>query len=387
MNKTLSAYAHTRAEIDLDALAFNLRQVRNLVGKEKKVLAVVKANAYGHGALGIARELETLGVDFLGVAFLEEGIHLRECGIQQPMLILGGIFPFHIEDVVRFNLTPAIYDIQLASLLDAEGKRQSKKIPVHVKIDTGMNRIGVPSEEAEVFFTRLRDFEHLEIEGVLSHFSSAHVRDKASRSFTDVQIERFKNILKRMHASNIRPPLLHMANSSAIMEGIMPELTMVRAGLMLYGAYPSRDLQSTIALTPVMTLKTRVIQIKSLPVSSPISYGRTFHTQRESRIAILAIGYGDGYHYRLSNKGKVLIRGREAPIVGAVCMDLAMIDTTDIPEAQVGDEAVLFGCQGEANISVEDVAALADTISYEILCGISSRVPRLYKKQGKCIET
>jgi alanine racemase len=386
MNKSLPSHCHARAEIDLDALAFNLMQVRGLVGKEKKILAVVKANAYGHGAAHIARTLEALGTDWFGVACLDEGIHLRESGVKKPILILGGISPLHIESAYASNLTPVIYDYKSAFLINALGEKQKKTLPVHIKIDTGMNRLGVPYEEAADFFSRLRDFGHLEIEGVLSHLSSAHLSDRNSQEFSDLQRERLKRILEILKQYAITPSLIHMANSSAIMKGMVTESNTVRAGLMLYGAYPSRDLEKTIALRPVMTLKTTIMQLKSLPVTSPISYSRTFHTTRQSRIAILAIGYGDGYHYRLSNRGRVIVHGHEAPVLGSVCMDLTMVDVTDIPEAREKDEVVLFGQQGGTGISVEEVAEWAGSIPYEILCGISSRVPRLYVKEQSLLD-
>ena len=369
----------TRAEIDLDALSFNLNQIRSLVGKEKKILAVVKANAYGHGIVPIARELDSLGVDSFGVAFLEEGIQLRKAGVQKPIILLGGIFSSQIESVFAFNLTPVVYDLRLAHFIEEEGKRCQKKLPVHIKIDTGMNRLGVPYDEVKEFFVNIRNFDHIEPVGLLSHFSSAHLRDSNSRKFTEDQGKRFKKAVKIVQNLNFDIPLFHMTNSAAIIEGIMPELNMVRVGIMLYGASPSSDLEDTIHLKPVMTLKTSIIQIKTLPPSSFISYGRTFCTKKRSLIATLAIGYGDGYNYRLSNRGKVLIQGKTAPIVGSVCMDLTMADITDIPEAKAGDEVVVFGCQGEKTVSLGEVAQWADIIPYEILCGISSRVPRIYK--------
>jgi len=369
----------TRAEIDLDALSFNLNQIRSLVGKEKKILAVVKANAYGHGIVPIARELDSLGVDSFGVAFLEEGIQLRKAGVQKPIILLGGIFSSQIESVFAFNLTPVVYDLRLARFIEDEGKRQQKKLPVHIKIDTGMNRLGVPYDEVKEFFVNIRNFDHIETVGLLSHFSSAHLRDSNSRKFTEDQSKRFKRAVKIVQNLNFDIPLFHMTNSAAIIEGIMPELNMVRVGIMLYGASPSSDLEDTIHLKPVMTLKTSIIQIKTLPPSSFISYGRTFCTKKTSLIATLAIGYGDGYNYRLSNRGKVLIQGKTAPIVGSVCMDLTMADITDIPEAKAGDEVVVFGCQGKNIIPLGEVAQWADIIPYEILCGISSRVPRIYK--------
>jgi alanine racemase len=386
MAKTL-AHSPTHAEIDLDALAFNVAQVRRLGRKQKKILAVVKANAYGHGAIGIARELEALGVDFLGVAFIEEGIKLRKAGIQKPILILGGIFPFHVKKIFTFRLTPVVFDLALARALDAEGKRQNHALPVHIKIDTGMNRLGVPFDQTEKFFTSLQSVNFLKVEGVLSHFSSAHLRDKESRNFTADQTKKFKKSLSLIRGLHFEPPLIHMANSSAIIEELIPDFTMVRAGLMLYGAYPSDDLKDThLSLKPVMSLKTHVIQIKTVPPETPISYSRTFYTKKESLIATIAIGYGDGYHYRLSNRGKVLIHGKKLPLVGSVCMDLIMADVTELPGVKPEEEVVLFGRQGEVTISVEEVAQWADTIPYEILCGISSRVPRIYKKGGSMFE-
>ena len=384
--KTL-AHSPTQTEIDLDALAFNVAQVRRLGGKGKKILAVVKANAYGHGAIGIARELEALGVDFLGVAFIEEGIKLRKAGIQKPILILGGGSPFHVKKIFTFRLTPVVFDLALARALDAEGKRQNLVLPVHIKIDTGMNRLGVPFDQTEKFFTSLQSVNFLKVEGVLSHFSSAHLRDKESRNYTANQTKKFKKSLSLIRGLNFDPPLIHMANSSAIIEELIPDFTMVRAGLMLYGAYPSDDLKDThLSLKPVMSLKTHVIQIKTVPPETPISYSRTFYTKKESLIATIAIGYGDGYHYRLSNRGKVLIQGKKVPLVGSVCMDLIMADVTELPGVKPEEEVVLFGRQGEVTISVEEVAQWAYTIPYEILCGISSRVPRIYKKGGTMFE-
>jgi alanine racemase len=225
------------------------------------------------------------------------------------------------------------------------------------------------------------------VEGVLSHFSSAHLRDKESRNYTADQTKKFKKSLSLVRKLNFDPPLIHMANSSAIIEELIPDFTMIRAGLMLYGAYPSDDLKDThLSLKPVMSLKTHVIQIKTVPPETPISYSRTFYTKKESLIATIAIGYGDGYHYRLSNRGKILIQGKKLPLVGSVCMDLIMADVSELPGVKPEEEVVLLGRQGEVTISVEEVAQWADTIPYEILCGISSRVPRIYKKGGTMFE-
>jgi alanine racemase len=386
MSRELTSLHPTTATIDLDALAFNLHQVRTLLGKAQKVLAVVKANAYGHGAVPIARELEAQGVEFFGVAFLEEGVRLRRAGIRRPILILGGTDPSESEEVLSFELTPVVYDYTTASALEAEAKRQGKTIPIHVKVDTGMNRLGVSGAEAGDFFARVRSLGHLRVEGVLSHFSSAHLIDDESLTFTQLQARRFKEVVEQLAAGGVCPQCLHMANSSAVLGGALPESSLARVGLMLYGAYPSRELGRKIPLRPVMTLATKVIQVHSLPAGSPISYSRTYVTTREHRIATLAVGYGDGYPYRLSNRGEVLIHGQSAPVVGSVCMDFTMVDVTAVPETKVGDQVVVLGSQGEARIAVEEVAERAGTIPYEILCGVSSRVPRHYLKAGQEVD-
>lgn len=383
MARTFSSLHPTDAVIDLDALAFNLRQVRTLLGKAQKVLAVVKANAYGHGAVPVARELEAQGVEFFGVAFLEEGVQLRRAGIKRPILILGGTGPSESGEVISSELTPVVYDYAIACALDAEASKQGKRLPVHVKVDTGMNRLGVGGAEAGDFFARLRSLEHLEVEGLLSHFSSAHLTDEESLAFTDLQVRRFKEVVAQLAGAGLCPQCIHMANSSALLGGVLPESSLARVGLMLYGAYPSQELGRRIALRPVMTVSTRVIQVHSLPAGSPISYSRSYVTSRELRVATLAVGYGDGYPYRLSNRGEVLIRGRVVPVVGSVCMDFTMVDVTSVPETEVGDQVVLLGNQGEACITVEEVAERAGTIPYEILCGVSSRVPRHYVKAGR----
>lgn len=381
--KSLNLFS-TWAEIDLDALAFNFNQVRNYAGKDKKILAVVKANAYGHGLEMISRELESLGVDFLGVALVKEGIQLRKAGIKKPILVLGGVLPFQIEEVVNFKLTPVVIDLQSANLLEAEGKKQKQSIPVHIKIDTGMNRLGIPWQKAKEFFTYFKSLKHLELEGVLSHFSSAHLSDRASQKFSTEQMKRFREVLSILRKLNFNPPLVHMANSAAVIEGLgTEEFNMVRAGIMLYGSYPSEELKSRIELKPVMSVKSQIIQIKDLPYHSPISYGRTFYTKKKSRIAVIGIGYGDGYPFRISNRGKVLIKGEKVPLVGSICMDLMMADVTQLAEVKSGEEVVIFGEQGKVSITVEEMANWAETIPYEILCGISSRVSRVYKKGGE----
>lgn len=386
MTRRLSSLHPTTAVIDLDALAHNLQQVRTLLGKDQKVLAVVKANAYGHGAVPVARELEARGVEFFGVAFAAEGMHLRRAGVRRPIVILGGTMPWESEEVLSFDLTPVVYDYAVACSLNAEAKKHGRILPIHVKIDTGMNRLGVAGPGAGDFFDRLRALEYLEVEGMLSHFSSAHLRDEQSLAFTAEQTRRFKEMATQLAARGACPHCIHMANSAALLAGALPESSVARVGLMLYGVYPSREVERRLALRPVMSVSTTVIQVRALPSGSPISYGRSYVTDRELRVATLAVGYGDGYPYRLSNRGEVLIHGRFAPVVGSVCMDFTMVDVSSVPETRVGDRAVLLGIQGDVRITAEEIADRAGTIPYEILCGVSARVPRHYLKEGKEIE-
>ena len=375
----------TTALIDLDALSFNVDQLRAMVGTGKKLLAVVKANAYGHGAIPVARELELLPIDYLGVAFWEEGMQLRKAGIKKPIVILGGIFPEHAGMVFSHNLTPVVYDRGVLLALEAEGKARQQSIAVHIKIDTGMNRLGICIDQIPTFLEQWKKLPHVAIEGILSHFSSAHLKDEESEAFTEKQAGEFRKAVGMVEELRGTLPLTHMSSSSSIIHGLMRELSMARVGLLLYGVHPAKGLGPAIPLKPVMTLRTKILQIKSLPGSSPVSYGRTFRTRRPSMIATIGVGYGDGFCHTLSNRGRVLIRGKTAPVVGAVCMDLTMVDITDISGSSVGEEVVLFGRQGKQQLTVEEIATQAGTIAYAVLCGVSTRVPRIYVKNGKVI--
>ncbi|HNR12028.1 MAG TPA: alanine racemase [Thermodesulfobacteriota bacterium] len=369
------------AEIDLDALAFNVTQVSSLIGKKRKILAVVKANAYGHGAVEIARVLESLSsIEYFGVAFPEEGIHLRQAGIRKPILILAGILPEHVESMYEYQLTPVIYDLDTVTYLEDEGRRRQQSLAVHLKVDTGMNRLGVSPGGAENFLVRWKQFQAVHLEGILSHFSSAHLKDEESEAFTRKQVEEFRQVASLLEGHLGVNLLVHMSSSSSLMKGLAPELSLVRLGLLLYGADPTRGQGPEIPLKSVMTVKTRILQVKRVMAGSPVSYGRTFCTGRETTVATIGIGYGDGFCHGLSNRGCVLVHGKRAPVVGAVCMDLTMIDVTDIPKVRPGDEVVLFGHQGNACLPVEEVASQAGTIAYAVLCGISGRVPRLYRR-------
>ncbi|MDY6856566.1 MAG: alanine racemase [Thermodesulfobacteriota bacterium] len=373
----------TVAEIDLDAFRFNYIQIRNRVDINTRILAVVKADGYGHGALFLSKELEELGVDLLGVAICEEAIALRKAGIKIPIIILNGIFKGQVEETFEYKLTPVIYDLHTARSLSDRGKSLNRKIKVHVKIDTGMGRVGILPEGLRRFFTSLKTLSNIEIEGVLSHLSTASGDSPEDKCFASLQIKRFEDSLKEIKKLGISPPLMHIANSSATTDMLPSSCNTVRPGLMLYGAYPCPRFADMIELKPVMRLKTEIAHIKRVSSGYGISYGRTFRTRTQSSIGTLPIGYADGYNRLLSNCGSVLIRGKKSPVVGSVCMDMIMVDVTDVPNVKEGDEVVLIGRQGDCEIAADDIAKKIGTISYEVFCNLSRRVPRVYIKDGK----
>jgi len=364
----------TIAEIDLKALAFNYRQIKRHIPKGVSILAVVKADAYGHGALPVSLKLEKLGVEYLGVAIPEEGVELRRGGVQAPILIFEGIFGGDAGEVIRYNLTPVVFDIVSLKELSKAAEKRKKRVKVHLKVDTGMGRLGVPSELLPAFLKELRKFSGIEIEGFLSHFSMTD----GEEVYTSSQWEKFQEAITQAKEMGISSRYLHMASSATLTTFPSFSRNLVRPGIMLYGSYPSPAIEKLIELRPVLTLKTRIHFLKSVSTGSRISYGGTFVTRRESLIATLPIGYADGYGTRLSNQGEVLIRGKRAPIVGRVCMDLIMVDVTGIPGVSKGDEAILIGGQGEERITADEIAKKIGSIPYEVLCLIGKRVPRVY---------
>jgi alanine racemase len=370
----------TIAEIDLNALRYNYLQVKRRVGKTTKILAIVKADAYGHGAQMISQELEKLKVDFLGVALLEEALELRRAGIKTPIVVLGGIYPGQADEIVKHELRPTIFDLTIARELNQTALKRKSKVKVHVKIDTGMGRLGILPEESHEFFNRLKELTYLEIEGIISHLSVASQGNDAEAGFTRQQFECFHRVIDDCRKAGINPPLLHLANSAAIIKGNLGQFTLVRPGIMLYGSHPSPPFADTIHLKPVMNLKSRVLQLKILPRGHSVSYGRTFICPRKTLVAVIPVGYADGYSRLLSNCGEILIRGKRAPVIGVVCMDLTMADVTDLGGVKAKDEVVLIGKQGDESITAEEVAEKTGTISYEVLCRIGQRVPRIYRK-------
>ncbi|MEN3334731.1 MAG: Alr-MurF fusion protein [Blastocatellia bacterium] len=366
----------TWAEINLDHLAHNFRLIKQAIGAGVAVMPALKADAYGHGATACAEALERAGADWFGVALPEEGRRLRDAGITRPVLCLGGFWEGQEDELLAGRLTPVIYRLDMLERLNAAAQRGGTTAAYHLKVDTGMGRLGVPHGELESFLDSAARFRHLRLDGVMTHFASADKPDKDE--FTRRQILRFQYALARVRARGHRPTWIHEANSAATLAYPEARGNLVRPGGVLYGLWRDVVNPQTPALDwrAVLALKTRIIHLKTLGAGTPLGYGGTFIAERESQIATLAIGYEDGLPRALSNCGRVLVRGEFAPIVGRISMDLTLVDVTDINGAALNDEATIIGHQGTREIPAEEIAARAGTISYEITCGISERVPR-----------
>jgi len=369
----------TFAEINLSALRYNYARILEAVSPDCGVLAVVKADAYGHGFMDVSQELESLGVTAFGVAFLAEGIQLRKSGIDRPILLLGGIYPGQEKKCVGFNLSTAVFDLEQAGALDAVAGRLYRKARIHVKVDTGMGRLGVPFHRAAEFFSLLRNFHHIEVEGILSHFASADELDDSGVAYTNLQAERFAEAVESARNNGYTPRYLHIANSAATFGLNLPGCNLVRPGIALYGALPSADFAGKMDLIPVMSLKSRIAMVKSVEPGTSISYARRYIAGEKTLVASVPVGYADGYRRSLTNRGKALVRGVRAPVIGTVCMDWIMLDVSNVPDVAVGDEVVLMGSDAKGNaIHAEELAEWSGTIPYEFFCGISKRVPRIY---------
>jgi len=369
----------TVAEIDLAALRHNYIQVRQAVAPECGILAVVKADAYGHGFMDVAEELEKLGVTAYGVAFLAEGIQLRKSGIDRTILILGGSYPGQEKKCVGFNLSTTVFDLRQAKALNDAAARLYRKARIHVKIDTGMGRLGIPLADVADFFRELGQFPHLDMEGMISHFAAADELDQSGREYTDHQAELFARAIALAREAGFNPRYLHIANSAAAFGLDLPVCNLVRPGIALYGALPSADFAGTMDLKPVMALKSRVAMLKWVAPGTSISYARRYTAGERTLVASVPVGYADGYRRSLTNRGEALVRGVRVPVIGTVCMDWIMLDVTAVPEVAAGDEVVLMGCDQSGNsVRAEELADWAQTIPYEIFCGISKRVPRVY---------
>jgi alanine racemase len=363
-----------RLTIDLSALAHNLNQVKAIVGENTRVMGVVKADAYGHGLVAVAKALEKQRVHSLGVAYLHEAMELRNSGISIPIVILCGIRSGEeAAAVVGHGLIPTLSDLGAAKVLAAECARKETHARAFIKVDTGMGRLGLPYSELALFLNQVIRLKAIQVEGLTSHLSSA---DAVEPEFTESQIRRFKAAIEAARAMGFDLPLNNLANSAGLMKFKDAHFDLVRPGIMLYGGLPSPDFIPPVPLRPVMRFSGEVIQVRDFPDQTPVSYGRSYTTQGPRRIAVLSAGYGEGLLRNLSNTGKVLIRGKKVPITGRVCMNMTMVDVTGLRGVQVGDEAVFLGAQGGEAITADDLASWAGTISYEILCSAGQRNPK-----------
>ena len=365
----------TVAEIDLGALRHNVRAIRERVGTRTQIMGIVKANAYGHGLVRVAHELLRFGVDQLGVAFVEEGIELRRSGISAPILVLGGIIGDQVEDFIRHDLMITASSTYKLEQIEEAAQSLGVRAKIHVKIDTGMERLGVHYYSADELLERVALSPCCELCGVFSHLATS---ESADRCFTELQLERFHRVLELFPRRGWPMPLRHISNSGGILNFPAAHLDMVRPGIVLYGVYPGAETERSVELKPVLSLKTRVVFFKVVKSGASVGYGRTWTAPHDTRIITLPVGYGDGYRRSLSNKGCVLVRGNKAPLVGIVSMDQITVDIGPQGTAYNNDEVVLIGCQGGQKIAVEDLANWMDTIAYEVLTGINTRVPRIY---------
>ncbi|RII35993.1 alanine racemase [Clostridium chromiireducens] len=370
------------AEIDLDAIAYNMKNIKNLI-KDKEVIAVVKADCYGHGCLDVVPTLLENGASRLAVAVLTEGIELRNDDIKAPIMILGYTPIYLAEEIIKYDLEQTVYDLDYARELSKTALNLNKKAKIHIALDTGMGRIGfLPTDKALKEISEICSLEGLEVIGIFTHYSSSDEKDK---NYTYEQFKKFTDFNEKLSKLKIEIPLKHTSNSGAIMD--MPEtyLDAVRAGIILYGYYPSNDVKKeNLSLKPALTLKAIITRVQEMDKDMYISYGRTFKTERKSLIATIPIGYADGYSRSLAKNAKVIINGKFAPVVGRICMDQCMIDVTDIGgDIKVGDEVILLGEQGNLKFNADDFAEIMGTINYEILCMLKYRIPRVYIKNGE----
>lgn len=368
--------AITYIEVDLDAIAHNVRALKAFIGPAVELFAVVKANAYGHGLVPVAQTVLRHGVSRLAIGRLSEGLQLRQAGIAAPVLALCYLMPDELRIAVERDLVPTVGEMESALVVSALGVARQKPVPVHVKIDTGMGRYGVMPDQAVSFFNQIATLPGLAVEGVFTHFATADERDK---TFAREQFQIFQDVLAELSAAGHSIPLLHAANSAAALDLPETHLGAVRSGLALYGLYPSESVSHALALRPALTLKSHVASVRQLPAGASISYGRSYITPRPMTVALVPIGYGDGYHRLLSNRGAVLVNGQRAPIVGRVCMDQVVVDVSGCGPVALNDEVVLIGQQGDARITVEEIAGWAETISYEITSALLARLPRFFR--------
>lgn len=381
-------YRPTQAEINLDHLRHNVNVFRKSLPKDVLFSACVKANAYGHGAVEMSKELERIGVDYLNVAFLDEALELRKAGINTPILILGYTPPEGIETAYRHDITVTVFSEEVITSIESlDPSEDIRKLKVHLKIDSGMGRLGViTTEDAKQVASRLSRLPYVELEGAYTHFAKA---DEENKDYTLMQYQRFMDVISALRDSGYKLPIIHTGNSAAAIDTPSLSLNMVRVGISLYGLYPSDEVdKQSVHLLPVLTLKTKIVYVKNVPEHWGISYGTRYYSSEEERIGTLPIGYADGYSRMLTGKAEVLIRGHRVPVVGTICMDQCMVSLqtlTDKEDIKAGEEVVLIGQQMGSIITADELASKIGTIPYEVLCMLANRVPRIYKRDGKVI--
>lgn len=372
------------AEINLDNLVYNIKQIRKKA-KSKELIGVVKADAYGHGAVEVAPVLLQNGATRLAVAVLTEAIELRKSGIKCPIMILGLTPETLSDDLIKYDIEPAVSSYEYALTLSNIAQSKGKTIKIHIAIDTGMGRIGfLPSKESVEEIYKISKLANIELEGLFSHFCTA---DEADKSYSNMQFEKYNWFYEKLISKSIKINMRDIANSAAIMELPETHYDGTRPGIILYGYYPSKEVdKNQLSIKPVMTWKANVVHVKTLEKDEYIGYGRKFRTERKSIIATLPIGYADGYTRMMSGKAKVIINGKFAPVVGNICMDQCMIDVTDVGDVKAGDEVILMGSDGNLKFNADDMAAILGTINYEVICMVSKRVPRVYIENGEIIK-
>lgn len=369
-------------DADLDAIAQNVQNIKKFIG-DTQLLAVVKADGYGLGVIPISQTVLENGADKLGVIMLDEAIELRQAGITAPILNMGPVFPDQAETVLELKLEQMVHRQDVAQALSKDAGKMQTTAQVHIKIDTGMSRYGVHFSEAAEHIIRLSKFDHMEIVGAFTHFAKSDAVDK---SFPLLQIERFKNIRRELQSRGVYIPTWHMANSGGTLDLPESHFDMVRVGLMNYGYFPSQDVQRPFDLYPAMHVRAKIVAIREIHRGDTVGYGRKYMAERNERIAVLPIGYADGYDRKLSKIGQVLLNGRMAPIIGGLCMDAAFIKITEFPDADIGDTVTLMGTDGEEEISPHFIAELTNTVSYEVISTFGRRLPRVYWRNGKVVK-
>ncbi|MCI8404983.1 MAG: alanine racemase [Clostridia bacterium] len=373
------------AEVDLDAIAHNIKEIRKITDPKSKIMAVVKADAYGHGFLEVTKTLLENGADRLAVAVLQEGKQLRSRGVTVPILILGASAEETAEELINFDITPSVFTYEFAKALSYEAERKEKVTKIHIKIDTGMSRIGFLAGEdnREIVdeILKISRLPYIEIEGIFSHFATS---DEYDRSYTLMQYEQFMSVCGALEQKGLHIPIKHICNSAGIMMYPDMHLDMVRPGIILYGMYPSDEVdKSRLNLRPAMTLKSTVTHVKEVEAGRGVSYGREYITDKKIKIATVPIGYADGYLRKIARGGKMIVNGVKVPIIGRICMDQCMIDVTNVHNIDKGDEVIIFSDEG---VTIDDLAMWLETINYEVSCVIGKRIPRIYTKNGKAVK-